>query len=148
MGYIYRHTPRRYGADCTVMRPAVFAVSVAAGVDMPLFCFSFSVVNSKLCVVSVFVFFRNLLRLNPFFCLVFNLFHSFSYIFNFSWFLLITLLSLSLYPLQFVPTMHFVYYSCVFFFLSSFLHPSPTSCLLYTSPSPRDRQKSRMPSSA
>ena len=24
----------------------------------------------------------------------------------------------------------------------------PTSCLLYTSPSPRDRQKSRMPSSA
>ena len=26
--------------------------------------------------------------------------------------------------------------------------PSPTVCLLYTSPSPRDRQKSRMPSSA
>ena len=26
--------------------------------------------------------------------------------------------------------------------------PTPTSCLLYTSPSPRDRQKSRMPSSA
>ena len=26
------------------------------------------------------------------------------------------------------------------------VHPSP--CLLYTSPSPRDRQKSRMPSSA
>ena len=25
---------------------------------------------------------------------------------------------------------------------------NPTSCLLYTSPSPRDRQKSRMPSSA
>ena len=25
---------------------------------------------------------------------------------------------------------------------------SPNSCLLYTSPSPRDRQKSRMPSSA
>ena len=24
----------------------------------------------------------------------------------------------------------------------------PTNCLLYTSPSPRDRQKSRMPSSA
>eukprot|EP00828_Plagiopyla_frontata_P018806 TRINITY_DN24067_c0_g1_i1.p3 TRINITY_DN24067_c0_g1~~TRINITY_DN24067_c0_g1_i1.p3 ORF type:complete len:110 (-),score=39.12 TRINITY_DN24067_c0_g1_i1:1-330(-) len=26
--------------------------------------------------------------------------------------------------------------------------PKPISCLLYTSPSPRDRQKSRMPSSA
>ena len=26
--------------------------------------------------------------------------------------------------------------------------PIPESCLLYTSPSPRDRQKSRMPSSA
>ena len=26
--------------------------------------------------------------------------------------------------------------------------PRPRSCLLYTSPSPRDRQKSRMPSSA
>ena len=26
--------------------------------------------------------------------------------------------------------------------------PRPTGCLLYTSPSPRDRQKSRMPSSA
>ena len=25
---------------------------------------------------------------------------------------------------------------------------NPTDCLLYTSPSPRDRQKSRMPSSA
>ena len=28
------------------------------------------------------------------------------------------------------------------------LSGKPTSCLLYTSPSPRDRQKSRMPSSA
>ena len=27
-------------------------------------------------------------------------------------------------------------------------HPPPHACLLYTSPSPRDRQKSRMPSSA
>ena len=27
-------------------------------------------------------------------------------------------------------------------------NPSPGTCLLYTSPSPRDRQKSRMPSSA
>ena len=36
-------------------------------------------------------------------------------------------IALSLYILQSVPTMHFVYYSCVFFFLSSFLHPSPTS---------------------
>ena len=27
-------------------------------------------------------------------------------------------------------------------------HPTSTACLLYTSPSPRDRQKSRMPSSA
>src|SRR5665213_4195051 len=26
--------------------------------------------------------------------------------------------------------------------------PGPSTCLLYTSPSPRDRQKSRMPSSA
>ena len=26
--------------------------------------------------------------------------------------------------------------------------PNPNTCLLYTSPSPRDRQKSRMPSSA
>ena len=30
----------------------------------------------------------------------------------------------------------------------SFWAPSLSSCLLYTSPSPRDRQKSRMPSSA
>ena len=30
----------------------------------------------------------------------------------------------------------------------SHLHESPNICLLYTSPSPRDRQKSRMPSSA
>ena len=30
----------------------------------------------------------------------------------------------------------------------SYLHASSHSCLLYTSPSPRDRQKSRMPSSA
>ena len=28
------------------------------------------------------------------------------------------------------------------------LHMMPLGCLLYTSPSPRDRQKSRMPSSA
>ena len=28
------------------------------------------------------------------------------------------------------------------------LYGHPTTCLLYTSPSPRDRQKSRMPSSA
>ena len=28
------------------------------------------------------------------------------------------------------------------------LEPVPVACLLYTSPSPRDRQKSRMPSSA
>ena len=27
-------------------------------------------------------------------------------------------------------------------------YEKPTTCLLYTSPSPRDRQKSRMPSSA
>ena len=27
-------------------------------------------------------------------------------------------------------------------------HKDPYTCLLYTSPSPRDRQKSRMPSSA
>ena len=39
--------------------------------------------------------------------------------------------------------------SCVF--TSSIIHcpvPVPWVCLLYTSPSPRDRQKSRMPSSA
>ena len=30
----------------------------------------------------------------------------------------------------------------------SVYNPDPNSCLLYTSPSPRDRQKSRMPSSA
>ena len=29
-----------------------------------------------------------------------------------------------------------------------FLYEGPNTCLLYTSPSPRDRQKSRMPSSA
>ena len=29
-----------------------------------------------------------------------------------------------------------------------FKHPQFDNCLLYTSPSPRDRQKSRMPSSA
>ena len=28
------------------------------------------------------------------------------------------------------------------------LHPQPETCLLYTSPSPRDRTRSRMPSSA
>ena len=32
--------------------------------------------------------------------------------------------------------------------LASFLHSLAGICLLYTSPSPRDRQKSRMPSSA
>ena len=32
--------------------------------------------------------------------------------------------------------------------VQSFYDPSIFSCLLYTSPSPRDRQKSRMPSSA
>ena len=32
-------------------------------------------------------------------------------------------------------------------FFASFM-PKPFTCLLYTSPSPRDRQKSRMPSSA
>ena len=31
---------------------------------------------------------------------------------------------------------------------SSYLPTNPNTCLLYTSPSPRDRQKSRMPSSA
>ena len=31
---------------------------------------------------------------------------------------------------------------------SGFKHTQHTTCLLYTSPSPRDRQKSRMPSSA
>ena len=31
---------------------------------------------------------------------------------------------------------------------SHFTHNCPNTCLLYTSPSPRDRQKSRMPSSA
>ena len=30
----------------------------------------------------------------------------------------------------------------------SITKPKPRACLLYTSPSPRDRQKSRMPSSA
>ena len=30
----------------------------------------------------------------------------------------------------------------------SIFPPHPSTCLLYTSPSPRDRQKSRMPSSA
>ena len=32
--------------------------------------------------------------------------------------------------------------------LSQYVYPPVTTCLLYTSPSPRDRQKSRMPSSA
>ena len=32
--------------------------------------------------------------------------------------------------------------------VSSWLHDEDGICLLYTSPSPRDRQKSRMPSSA
>eukprot|EP00828_Plagiopyla_frontata_P045111 TRINITY_DN7614_c0_g1_i1.p1 TRINITY_DN7614_c0_g1~~TRINITY_DN7614_c0_g1_i1.p1 ORF type:complete len:103 (-),score=28.80 TRINITY_DN7614_c0_g1_i1:29-337(-) len=53
------------------------------------------------------------------------------------------------------------YYSTISLFHSIFYHypsedvyadgielPLPTICLLYTSPSPRDRQKSRMPSSA
>ena len=31
---------------------------------------------------------------------------------------------------------------------TAMLAPLPPACLLYTSPSPRDRQKSRMPSSA
>ena len=34
------------------------------------------------------------------------------------------------------------------YFLTSFPMGESISCLLYTSPSPRDRQKSRMPSSA
>ena len=33
-------------------------------------------------------------------------------------------------------------------YLSSYIYDQPLPCLLYTSPSPRDRQKSRMPSSA
>ena len=32
--------------------------------------------------------------------------------------------------------------------LCGFVYPLILTCLLYTSPSPRDRQKSRMPSSA
>ncbi|WP_460413908.1 hypothetical protein [Staphylococcus aureus] len=32
--------------------------------------------------------------------------------------------------------------------LMPLLHPLATSCLLYTSPSPRDTERSRMPSSA
>ena len=32
--------------------------------------------------------------------------------------------------------------------MSSIYETAPMGCLLYTSPSPRDRQKSRMPSSA
>ena len=31
---------------------------------------------------------------------------------------------------------------------SVLIHPCPNTCLLYTSPSPRDRTRSRMPSSA
>ena len=31
---------------------------------------------------------------------------------------------------------------------AGYCHSTPIGCLLYTSPSPRDRQKSRMPSSA
>ena len=34
------------------------------------------------------------------------------------------------------------------FSFRSLVHGKPEICLLYTSPSPRDRQKSRMPSSA
>ena len=34
------------------------------------------------------------------------------------------------------------------FIIEEILGPRPETCLLYTSPSPRDRQKSRMPSSA
>ena len=40
------------------------------------------------------------------------------------------------------------YYSLDLAPANFFLFPSVKSCLLYTSPSPRDRQKSRMPSSA
>ena len=45
----------------------------------------------------------------------------------------------------------FMIYSIVRFFVNAgkkILLVVPTTCLLYTSPSPRDRQKSRMPSSA
>jgi len=36
------------------------------------------------------------------------------------------IIAVSFYILQSVPKLYFVYYSCVFFFLSSFFHPSPT----------------------
>ena len=39
-------------------------------------------------------------------------------------------------------------YRCENIIITSDLGTSTYSCLLYTSPSPRDRQKSRMPSSA
>ena len=41
-----------------------------------------------------------------------------------------------------------IYGGCVFYHVLAFLNMYYVNCLLYTSPSPRDRQKSRMPSSA
>ena len=46
------------------------------------------------------------------------------------------------------PGWGFVYFAIVLFQVSEGLYQEPEPCLLYTSPSPRDRQKSRMPSSA
>ena len=52
-----------------------------------------------------------------------------------------------------LPTgMSIVVYICItianYAVASSFIHHGPPTCLLYTSPSPRDRTRSRMPSSA
>ena len=51
------------------------------------------------------------------------------------------------YSLQFVPT-HEGTASAHVMLDGAHVRGSPMACLLYTSPSPRDRQKSRMPSSA
>ena len=40
------------------------------------------------------------------------------------------------------------YYYCYYYYYYCYYYYYSSSCLLYTSPSPRDRQKSRMPSSA
>ena len=50
--------------------------------------------------------------------------------------------------LQILTVLSFVWSTAFTLYVWGVLHPDIWTCLLYTSPSPRDRTRSRMPSSA